>query len=580
VQYAIDKRTGKLIDAEGAGVPAYARYVCPCCSAEVHLRRGSIRVHYFAHNSGKASPDCENYHLGFGTSGFAISPRSGPAARRASLSLYLQVPDWTSRVPSWHLQLQIPQTNDGSGFIVVEDGLWGQVSIPAMKLLNQSMRVSIRPTTQPVRLRAEGLADTGYFRQLEERVPQLHDRCPNIFRYSERGGRCISAPSQPLFWGRGYFVVHHQSLALNIPSLLRPHALLDQGDWKAHVIEFPDDEDDHLRSWADRNLTREVEVPPVRLELIEPSIFEIQDDDALVVLTGHEVIVGVIGEPGSHTPSKLCLTHGIGGQIHELPLPSSLPTLISLGQLPEGLTEVYLPDQWDAELTFHATKHIRVVEPPAAELVIESMGRENSVPFHSQMASKALQDVKESRLTLKRIKLPKRLGVTVLLDQSDLTSSPGQRMALGPNIPADDHEGTNWHTAFEEKIANLLRQMLAVERIDLQIDFGNFGLAETVDARSNVSKQAAIFLPESARRTAKWLLATAFANAGGELEEPATEGLRAIDRYRRVATGRSLATQDEELLSQLVALGRVPVELEPHVRALAHMVLGLKGKAP
>src|SRR5690349_11676875 len=60
--YARDKRSGAELSA--AAAVANRNYACPTCGEDVYARGGIFRARHFAHRSGRADPNCENYHPG------------------------------------------------------------------------------------------------------------------------------------------------------------------------------------------------------------------------------------------------------------------------------------------------------------------------------------------------------------------------------------------------------------------------------------------------------------------------------------------------------------------------------------
>lgn len=114
---ALDRATDTITPA--AGARRSRRYVCQRCLAQVLLRSGDIRRPYFAHSSGLADPDCENYFPSFVPyygrrtfEGRAVS--EGPSVDRQGLCL-----DMRERQP--RLVLKLPPTPDvWDGLITVE----------------------------------------------------------------------------------------------------------------------------------------------------------------------------------------------------------------------------------------------------------------------------------------------------------------------------------------------------------------------------------------------------------------------------------------------------------------------------
>ncbi len=569
MRYANESRSGRLIDAETMHIPAYARYVCPCCSGEVHLRKGDLRTHHFAHNAGQGSPDCENYHPGVYTPDSRCTSRSGPASR-PFVSLYVSVPDWRARNAPWQLQIRIPQAEDCRGAVIVQDGQSGRSTLPCSRLVNGPMRVAILPKAEPYCLRAEGIGDSEYARRIEEPVGGL-ERCTlNVFRFSACcGGRHLDR-RHPLFWGRAYYIVNHRDSPVAIPAALNERALGKQGDWRATLVQLPDAEDEQLRSWVEQFLSRAIESPRIRLELVAPTRTEMPDE-AIDVPVGQEVILGVTGPPGSHPPSELFVQFPGETEAKAFALPAKLPSLVSLGEISEGVTEAYLPNEWEAEITLVRCRDDRSdhrrLGPAAAELVVECTGYQGCVPLQSQRADATLREIKESRLQLKEIRLPKRLTVKLQTGKSGRYAERGEEVVLRPDIPEDHNQNTSWHSAFEKHVCAVIRKGLTIDRTDLQIDVGNFGCAKTFLLEPIEERREEVRLPASARRTALWILATSRGADNGK-SPSASDGITMLDRFLRSKGGKSVNVEDVVILRSLVGLRSVSSALEPQMRAL------------
>ncbi|NLL51150.1 MAG: hypothetical protein GX248_00390 [Peptococcaceae bacterium] len=157
---ARDKITGFLVDAEKA-LPLKKRYLCPNpkCHADCHLRIGKRKPH-FVHDSGKASPDCENYHQNNFTIKDQNLVRLSNRCQAPSLYVFLYKEIYCD-LPSWKLLLLIPECPNDSGSVEISDGYYGNVTIPTQKLKTGGQKVEILPKTA-YSIKLNGLIDTTY----------------------------------------------------------------------------------------------------------------------------------------------------------------------------------------------------------------------------------------------------------------------------------------------------------------------------------------------------------------------------------------------------------------------------------
>lgn len=558
-----------MVNADDVTFTPTGGFFCPNCDAEVYHRRGDVRSSCFAHCPGQVTAeDCDDYYPGQGGTHLGQQARSGPAARRSRMALYVSCGGLAGAQATWQLELLLPESQDNYGSVVVDEALWGRMSIPLAKLEKGPIRIPMRPIAGQVHVRPEGVRDSQYIAILQEPFSGLDDRIPNIFRYSEHAGRQLTNKQQPLFWGRGYFLVHHRALALAIPSALKVWALKDQGDWRAHVIELPPDEDERVVSWIERNLDRRTESPPVSLSMVFPPIVELADDEAVVQAEGQHVVLGISGEAGAEPPDVL-LIQTLGDKLHRVLLPRDLPALVSIGPLPSGRTVAYFPDEWEAEVWIQTVRQPRIEPPRPAELVFEGAGSETTLPLHCEKAGQALDEIRAGRLKLKGIRVPPRIPVRLAVGRKG-SSGPDRVIEKLQPTCNEEHSAPPLEVqrGFEQDVATTLRSLLEPGDQDLLVDLGNFGRAATSQREEKRANTPALELPAEFRRTANWLILTA-QQARVQGLRCVREGLNAIDVFLRTKAEQVLPSTDVELLRSIVSLGSTPVSLESQVRTLA-----------
>jgi hypothetical protein len=452
------------------------------------------------------------------------------------------------------------------------------MTIPMAKLFKAAVRLAIRPKVGSVQVLPQAINDPAYLEIIREPHSGLDDRLPNVFRYSEHGGRQLWDRRQPLFWGRGYFIVHHEALALSIPSALKVWSLRTQGVWRAHVIELPSSEDERVSSWVERNLDRSTEAPPVSVTLVSPPIAEVSPDESVVVSVGQNVVVGLFGETGARSPREMWVQGSGDVRPHRVVVPDELPALVSLGPITDGHSDIFLPQEWDAELRLLGIRSPKYAEPRPAELLVESMGYSSSLPVHSEKASAALEDIKAGRLVLKGLRLPPRLGSRLIICKVDLATFVRKIDWTPPVLQPDQEASRDFHGEFEREVSSLLLSTLKDEPEGFTLDLGNFGRIGTARRTRETVAPTPVELPADIRRIAAWLLSCSL-DVGTSEALSSSDGVRAVERLLEAGLRSELPEGDAKLLDRLVTLGKVPSSLEPHTRALAWQLSRLSTQA-
>ncbi|KAF0246872.1 MAG: hypothetical protein FD180_231 [Planctomycetota bacterium] len=567
MRFAREAHTGREVDAEAETAFRSFTYQCPVCGGTVHPRKGAIRVHYFAHNPNQGSPACELYHPGSHSTVSRPSVRSGPHSFRPPLSLYVGLREWKQGRGAWNLQLQVPQMGLGPGFVIVDAALRGRVTIPVSRLSKGAIRVDVCPQTDAYKLSTVGTSGSAGDLLLAEPTLGLSSAVPTVFRFSDNGGRRLANPDQPLFWGRGYVLLFHRSSQLrNVPA--RTWALREQGDWAGMIVQLPTEESEILLSWVRGTLRRSIESPPVRLQLVAPTVTRVFEDDSIGIPPGRAVILSVSGEPGCRPPATLCV--GTLSGTTTIDLPSQLPAFIGLGGLSEAAIEAYLPNEWDAEIRLVRTPSEARAEPAGAELDVESEGRRIRVPFHACNANETLREVSGSRFTLKGVRLPKRLKVRLM----DCSGDQGriEETSLLPDFASEELDDAKRHFQFEQRVFKLLLERLVRDGTGIQVDLGNFGRAGTIQDPPPQGGQR-ILLSSTARRTARWIVSTAKTARGIGGSVHCSDGIRKLSRLLESEGLRLLDEEDRRLLIEITRGQSFPPELDPHLRALSRDVM-------
>ena len=550
--------TGRRIDADRAWHGG--RYYCPRCHAPVHLRCGNTREAHFAHDSGKAATNCDLYFQGKYTPSHSRPTERQPA--HLTLNLYITCDDRSGVEGGWKLYLMIPGTDTGSGTVTVQ-GYWGAVTY-RFEELHQGRRVQVRPQSRPYELTVQGFGDPAYISRLGTPTPGLGKHACTVFRFSPSGGRRLS-DRQALYWGRAYVLVWSTTHGPDWwPKSVKRWEMRPEGEWHCAVIELPADPDPQATSWAERCLKRHVKQPPANLVLTWPVPSAWLDDETLVVPFGSHVVVGVFGEQGATSPSALCVDSPSLQSIRPVPLSGTLPELVSLGQLPIGRTDVWLPEDPDLGLSLLVMKDADFPATlPNVTLDFENPldGHRSTLSLLSDSVGESLKSVVNGSLKLIRINLPPRV-------QGVIRYRSGESRSWS-EVRTDPESSTSGERGLElaGQLNRVLEKYLQRSGGELELDYGNFGRL-VIDLTRARPTAATTELPSSLRPLLHWLLKLPLApNLAYQ-----SEGVLLLTNVL-VRLLPELDPNDRWFVQNLLSRRTWPTAAEAHMRRLALALL-------
>lgn len=570
MDYVIDKYTGLLVEATQA-LPLRKHYVCPICRADCHLRKGLKQRPHFAHDSGAAPDDCENYHPGESHSrGFQNAYWS---LHRRSPKLYVCESDAIDgNSPTWNLMLLIPECQHGIGSIEITQGQYGTVTIPVAHLTQGGQRVYVRPQVT-YQIGVNGQIDHVYQQIITRPIPGLNKQRCNVFRYSPTGGR-IFHDNQVLFWGLSYYLVWHRNCEPGWwprSEGLWCRNLNHNGEWHCAIIELPAEEDYQVRKWAENILCRGVEKPPVTLSLVAPIVIRRLEDESLLIPAADEVILSVTGELGAIIPSELCLQLPTNGTSMVVKLHGPLPIIVSIGQLPPGRTEIWLPDNPDISLSFCAVKLEQGYHPQGVRFVFEETLHQSQVfaPVHSLLTRSLMAEVRQGHASLVMVTIPRRVSTTIRVrGQFD---TRWQELHLAVEYVDDEKINALKHKEFEEHVQQEIIAKLIKCQGKLEIDFENYGKVNLNLSRDGKSETCA--LRSHWRRQLGWILYLLQArNIRGKFSSG--EGIKQLQRYLEQIPIDQFVPEDRLLINLLLKYDYVPVAAEVHLREIVKRIRG------
>lgn len=277
---AVDPVTDTLVLADFAS--AARSYRCPVCRSRVALRAGSKYAAYFAHVSGQADPNCENYFAGsFQYSGLRrIGP---PEAEDRDTSDTFDV--YFDSTPSGlHLGLWFPTAR--------RLGEWtGSIRLRAentnrlfpMRLLSDGRLVTFPLGTGQWELNSEGEISDEYLSRLELGPGSL-ERGLNLFDATRSPGRRIGPSGRIPLGGAVWAVTRDSAFGFAAPErLVRCSEIGADGGWHVFSIELPSEASDSERKAIGNWLSRDIREARAKVWIERPYPLRIRSNGTTVL---------------------------------------------------------------------------------------------------------------------------------------------------------------------------------------------------------------------------------------------------------------------------------------------------------
>ena len=566
MNYAIDKFSDLLIEADHA-FPSKKRYICPTCYADAHVRKGLYRRPHFAHNSGGASNDCENYHP-------SEMPSRGLhstfwSIQRHLPNLYVRLSDDPMGNPSsWDLMLLIPECPQSIGRVEITQAQYGTVTIPVTHLAQGGKRVNVRPEIN-YQIKVNGLVDPYYEEMITRPISGLDKIC-NVFRYSLSGGLKLH-DNQILFWGSSYFLVWNKNYEprwlTSSEGLMRTN-LSPNSEWHCDIIRIPTEEDFRVRKWAEEVLHRGIENPPVRLSIVTPIEILTLEDESLLVSTTDEIILSITGELSAVIPSELHLKLPTNHTDMSVKLIGPLPVLISLGQLPPGRTEIWLSDNQDISLSLCAVKLDQRYYIQGVGFTFEESQQKYQVftPVHSQLTQSLLDGVRQGLTSLLAVTIPRRVSATIRFRERSDTK--WQELIMAVKYVKDEEENALRHKEFEERVLKEIQAQLNKNKIELEIDFENYG---KVNLKLTIDRVSDTYTLPSYRHQLTWIISILQSRNPTD-KFSSGEGIKQLEQRLKLIPIERFDSEDRDLINRLLKYNVVPITVEIKLRDLVKSI--------
>ncbi len=478
MQFAMDKRSGTEI------TPSQAikgrNYSCPTCGEPVFVRGGIIRIWHFAHRSGRADLNCENYHPGL-VIGNPLIPEiennanevGGQLARIDPLALSLRVEALTDVargiLRQWRLILTIPKSLTAVGQLRVHTG-FGSISkkLNLLSLIHSSQDVEVSPNSPG--FGADWVSDEvdhDYRDVVLERLDGFAGDNVQAFAASAAEAK---PQTSSLVWGDGYYILWKQ-VDFAIPKVLNARVLAPYEGWKAALITLPPFPIKEVADWLEASMKMRIQQGRRQWGILYPPPIEIDLDGNILVSESNFNIIGFVNtDEGEGECSKLTATVTNNQVSVEFRRSQMLQILRDALDVRSPLNL-----QW-------GSKHLpSIISPPVSDIVLTLPAivlrvreakddSEQVYLFHRIEARQALDRIRRGDAELIEISIPR--DVVGSLDQR---LKRGQwQVALTLHQVSDGSQyGNSWSPSLLQ--LTLISNMIADVNSDFRMTFGVFG---------------------------------------------------------------------------------------------------------
>lgn len=513
-------------------------YTCPRCRKETYLKKGKKRIAHFAHVSGQTIKECELY-VPPTIYASKVEDKIIDNLYEKLLDLYVEV-----EKENWSLHIKIPSAvgqYTGKAFLKIPFAWDGERTIPLSSVRSYGKKVRVKLQAQMYNVIVDGEIKDDWKKRVTHSIKGLDEEMITTFYFSKLGGRRM-LPNTPLQWGETYVLIYvHQNINnfLNIPHLMAYKKLKKVNSWCAMIIKLPPSSDSFVEQWVGIYLNKSVVAPVPQLKLVSPVSSAVDDQEAIVISPSDNIIIAVTGEQGAKAWSTIHIH-----KIDEMQFIGHLgngeiPILLSIGNLPEGRTEIWLDDDRQSALRLVCQNTIKAI-PKISGVVFKgiysSSGTEDIYSLHCKDAIIFFEMIQEYKFTLTDVTLPSNVAL--------ILKAQGNETVFKKEMP--------------NEIALTINQVLRHDNY-VYLDAGGYGCSTIKPLKER--KKSSISMSTSWREQVKWILLSlrTMSRTVGMIRNDSFKGIDINDL-------RFLNRSDKELLLKVSKIEFIPVSMLPQIK--------------
>lgn len=476
---------------KGSGVELSARkavsgrdYSCPTCGEDVYVRGGIIRTRHFAHRSGRADPNCENYHPAFGI-GDPLTAQGGFASKAGVHEVRIDPPmlglrvepgtsvaeDDRRRWRRWRLVLTLPKALTSHGRLRIPTGFGAQSKeVRLVSLCLGPQEIDVSPNTP--RFGPEWISDEvdqTYRNAVSNHLDRLATDYAHAF-VANAGN--VKPLASSLVWGTSYYVIW-KSPGFVIPEILSAHLLAVYEGWSAALVSLPTIPDQEIAKWLERAFRLRTQEARRQWGIVYPPPLDVDLDGNISVGETQSLVLGFLNTAEHEDRESLVFIHTTTTRCEFSTKPGS-STVVEVGR-GGGDSREPLRVQWGSSLlpsivapqvsasSLHLPAVIVRIRDPQA-------GRDLRLLYHQPEARYALDRIRHGQAELIGISSP--AWATGFLEQRGFHDQWRQVMVLNEK---DDHarRGDMWSASPTQLLA--IARALDDLSSDVRLSFGIFG---------------------------------------------------------------------------------------------------------
>ena len=311
MQFAKDRRSGVELPAEKA--IAGRTYACPVCGEDVYVKGGVIYVRHFAHRSGRADRECENYHGGSAIAHPLAMPSSGQGVSGGGQGIRIDPLKLGFRVEAaasvargdrrrWRLVLTLPKSPTGTGRLRVPTGFGNQSREVRLFTLFQAVQdIDVSPNA--ARFGPEWVSDEVDHAYRETVSDRLDGFVPSSGHAFGASAAKVKLQANSFDWGDSYYIIWKRPDVAIPDALCALHLAAHEG-WSAALITLPPEPVDEVAVWLRDLFSLRLQETKRRWGILYPPPIDIDLDDNISITDTVDVLLGFAeaadaGEAGS-----------------------------------------------------------------------------------------------------------------------------------------------------------------------------------------------------------------------------------------------------------------------------------------